>query len=463
MTSRAIVIGGSIAGLLHARILAEFFDDVSVIERDALPEAPDFRNGVPQGRHVHALLAQGQQLMEKLFPGLADDFVEIGAPRLTWGLDTAYMTSGGWLRRYDTGIRVNQITRIALEFLLRKRLQKLYPNVTFVSDCVVEGLASNGSRVTGIHCTPRGGETETKLADLVVDASGRNSKAPEWLKALGYEAPLETQVKSYIGYATRWYECPADPPDWRILFIQANPKRGILRGAAIFEVEGGRWLATLGGVNKDYPPTDEAGFLEYARSLPTPVFYEAIRDAKPLSPIYGYRIEGNRLRHYEKLTRQPDGFIVVGDAVCGFNPLYGQGMTVAAIEAVLLREMLAKTALPLPEGFASVFQQRLAKAIQNAWLLATGEDLRYPGTEGTKPGTADRFVQWYTDRVLEVMPYDETISHAFTEVANLTASPTVLLRPSVALRVLRHQLRGSHHDSSDSLSSVPPRVTSTTT
>jgi len=458
MTTRAIVIGGSMAGLLHARVLAEFFDTVTIIERDTLPEAPEYRHGVPQGRHVHALLAQGQQIMEMLFPGLADDFVEIGAPRLTWGSDTAYMTSGGWLRRYDTGIQVNQLSRIALEFLIRRRLQRLSPNVTFLTNSVVDSLFSAGERVTGVRYTPHGGESAAMEADLVVDASGRNSKAPEWLKALGYDTPPETVVKSYIGYATCWYEMPDNPPDWRVLFVQANPKRQILRGAGIFEIEGGRWLVTLGGINKDYPPTDEADFMEFARSLSTPAVYDAIRNAKPLSSIYGYRVEGNRLRHFEKLARQPEGFIAVGDAVCAFNPLYGQGMTVAAIEALLLRDLLAKLNPTRLDGFARSFHRDAAKAIRNAWLLATGEDLRYPGTEGARPNPVERFVQRYTDRVLEVMPYDETISRAFTEVFNLTASPTVLLRPSIAVRVLRHQLSQKGISALNSPGDVPPRL-----
>ncbi|MCC6616897.1 MAG: FAD-dependent monooxygenase [Anaerolineae bacterium] len=458
MATRAIVIGGSMAGLLTARVLAEFFDTVTIIERDTLPDGPEYRHGVPQGRHVHALLAQGQQIMETLFPGLDEDFVEIGAPRLTWGIDTAYMTSGGWLRRFNTGINVNQMSRVALEFLIRRRLQRHHPNVTFVTNSVVDSLVAEGDRVTGVRYTPHEGQATTMEADLVVDASGRNSKAPEWLKTLGYDVPSETVVKSYIGYATRWYEMPDNPPDWRILFIQADTRRQILRGAALFEVEGGRWLATLGGVNKDYPPTDEEGFLAFARTLRTPVFYDAIKDAKPLSPIYGYRIEGNRLRHFEKLARQPERFIAVGDAVCAFNPLYGQGMTVAAIEALLLRSMLAKANPANLDGFARTFHREVARAIRNAWLLATGEDLRYPGTEGAKPGAADRFVQWYTDRVLEVMPYDETITRAFTQVANLAASPTAMLRPSFALRVLRHQLRQQGISAVNSPGEVPPRL-----
>lgn len=442
--THAIVIGGSMTGLLHARILAAHFDQVTVIERDLLPQSPEVRAGVPQGRHVHALLQRGQQIMEELFPGLAGDLIEIGAPRLTWCQDTLYLTAGGWVKRFDSGIHTNLVSRPALEYAIRRRLTALYANVRLVDQTDVLNLVLEGDTVTGVRVQSRLDKTEQTLtAHLVLDATGRNSKTPDWLADLGYDTPDETKVSSYVGYATRWYEAPASQPDWKLMFIVARPAENNHRGGAIFQVEGNRWVVTLGGMNRDYPPNDEAAFLEFAKTLATPALYEAIKDATPISPIYGYRIEGNRLRHYEKLARRPENFIVTGDAVCGFNPLYGQGMTVAAMEAQLLDRMLAGKTVNVTQlrGFAAQFQQAQAKLLKIPWLLATGEDLRFPGTEGDRPDAATRFIQTYMDEVFKHLD-DEYIARTVIKVTNLTTAPTRLFGPEILARILWRRLRG---------------------
>lgn len=438
--NQAVVIGGSMAGLLHARILAKHFQQVIVIERDALPDAPDFRNGVPQGRHVHALLARGQRLMEAMLPGLHEDLDAIGAPYYTWGKDTAYLTAGGWIPRFDTGIKTHLVSRTALEYLIRRRLMSQCPNITFMPQTDVLELVAAGDTVTGVRVQSRTDKTgQTINAQLVVDASGRNSKVMEWLQALGYEPPQETEIKSYIGYATRWYEAPANLPDWCFMFIVGRPDEDIKRGGAIFQVEDNKWIVTIAGINQDYPPTDEDGFLEYAKSLPTPAFYEAFKDAKPVSPIHGYRITGNRLRHFDRMSRRPENFIVVGDAVCGFNPQYGQGMTIAAMEAEMLDKLLQQGRVQ--PGFAAKFQVELAKTINDAWLLATGEDLRYAGTEGDRPGFIDRLAQKYMDLIFKHTMDDPKIVRTVIEVTSLETNPIALFSPYIFFRLMQKLLR----------------------
>lgn len=436
--THALVIGGSMAGLLAARALSDYFEQVTVLERDRLPDSADFRSGVPQGRHLHALLGEGQRVLESFFPGFTAELDAMGAPRMNWGRDTASLTPGGWVKRIHTPITTNVATRIGLEWLTRRRAAAL-PNVTFVQEVEVEGLLASAGRVTGVALrSRRDGSTRTVEADFVVDASGRKSNAPEWLAALGYDAPEETMVNSFVGYATRWYEADRDF-DWVTLIINARPKENLKRGGGIIRVEGNRWLVTLAGVNKDYPPNDEAGFLEYARSLASPIVYEIIRDAKPLSPIYGFRYEGSRRRHYERLARRPENFIVIGDAACSFNPIYGQGMTVAAQSAEalagLLRQYQERENL---NGLAAQFQRALFSVSERAWLMATGEDLRYPGTEGKRPGMMGRFIQRYLDRLLTLLPHDEVIALAFLEAMNLSKPPAALLHPALMLRVLRY-------------------------
>ncbi len=442
----AIVIGGSMAGLLAARVLTNHFERVTVIERDELPDAPDMRNGVPQGRHIHALLARGQELLEEYFPGLSDELTQAGSPRFTWCKDTCYYTAAGWMKRFDSGIVTNVITRPDLEWRVRRRIQA-NPKVTFMTGYDVRKLVANADNrtVTGVEIEKRGEKNlETLHADLVVDASGRGSKAPEWLTALGYDTPPETQVNAYIGYSTRIYEKPANFNDsWRVLFVVGRPMEGIKRGAGLFDIGNNQWMVTLGGMNKDYPPTDEAEFLEYAKTIASSTVYDAIKNAKPVSPIYGYRITGSRLRHFEKLARQPEHFIALGDAVCAFNPLYGQGMTTAALGAKALDEMLGQWGKQHTDltGFAAGYQKRLAKVVQNAWVIATGEDLRYDGTEGDRPGAAARLVQVYIDAYLRVAQNDEKLTLAFIEVNNLTAPPTSLFAPHLFARVLVRTLQ----------------------
>lgn len=431
---QALVIGGSMAGLLAARALSDHFEQVTVLERDQLPDTPDFRSGVPQGRHLHALLAEGQRVLESFFPGFTNDLIEMGAPTMRWGRDTATLTPGGWLKRIDTPITTNVATRIGLEWLTRRRVAAL-PNVTFVQEVEVDGLVASEGRVTGVTLRDRrDGSTRALEADFVVDASGRKSRAPEWLVALGYDAPQETMVNSFVGYATRWYEADRDF-DWVSMVINARPKEDLKRGGAIMRAEGNRWLVTLAGVNKDYPPNDEAGFLEYARSLASPVMYEIIRNARPISPIYGFRYDGSRRRHYERLARRPENFVVMGDAACSFNPIYGQGMTVAALSAEALATLLKGYQ---GDDLSGQFQRALFSVSERAWLMATGEDLRYPGTEGKRPNAVERFIQRYIDRLLALLPHDDAIALAFMEAMNLSQPPAALLRPAIALRVLRY-------------------------
>ena len=444
ITTQAIVIGASMAGLLAARVLRDHFDQVTIIERDRLPEGPEFRPGVPQARHAHALLAQGQQIMEDLFPGLKDDFVEMGAPEMAWGMDTAMRTAGGWVKRFDSGIQTNVCTRVALEWHVRRRLLQ-YANVRIVQERQVKRLLTDDTRatITGVEIETRQGENPEALhADLIVDASGRNSRTPEWLQTLGYDAPEETIVNAHLGYATRWYEVPPDfEHDWVVMTVGTQPDTGYLRGGGIFEVEGGRWLVILAGTNKDYPPTDDSAFLEFAQTLPSLALYDAIKDAKPISPVYGYRRTENLHHHYERLARFPERFVVIGDAYCGFNPIYGQGMTVAALDALALDGLLKERGTANLNGFGMAAHKRLAQTVRNAWLMATGEDLRYPLTEGQRPGVMDRLTQKYLDLLLRALVDDEAAALAFMQAMNLTRPPSSLFHPAIVWRVLRARLR----------------------
>jgi 2-polyprenyl-6-methoxyphenol hydroxylase-like FAD-dependent oxidoreductase len=445
-TTHAVVIGGSIAGLWAARVLSDHFDRVTVIDRDHFPKTPEFRKGAPQSRHIHTLLGRGQQIMEQLFPGLIDEVVATGALNTEWAFDSKTMISTAeWLPRYHSGYRALSATRHLLEWAIRRRLMQ-NERVSFLEGHAVDGLLTDFDQrtVTGVRVRALGAaretlrDTERLDADLVVDASGRTSHAPEWLQSLGYGAPEESEVNSFLAYSTRWYKRPANfKGDWNWLLIQGTAPM-LPRGGGVYEVENGLWGVTLVGAMRDYPPTDEEGFMAFARTLNSPELYEAIKDAEPVTPIYGYQRTANVWRHYEKFARWPEAFVVMGDAACAFNPVYGQGMTVSAMGAMALGDCIRERGIG-GKGMAQRFQKRLAKTLETPWVMATGEDFRYPTTEGSKPSVMNHFMHWYMDRLFGVMVNNPGVMQVFMGVMHLLEPSSKLLRPDIFLKVLRHR------------------------
>jgi pimeloyl-ACP methyl ester carboxylesterase/2-polyprenyl-6-methoxyphenol hydroxylase-like FAD-dependent oxidoreductase len=427
------VIGGSMAGLVAARVLADHFGEVVIVDRDTFPDDAAFRKGVPQSRHLHVLLARGAQILEDLLPGFRADLAAAGAVPVRWPADVGLLGAAGWATRRTRSQTLISTRREQLEDVVRRHVMST-PSVEVLENRDVTGLltARSGSSVGGVRIRSRADQSERDLeAGLVVDASGRGSQAPAWLEEMGCGATRQTVVDSFLGYASRTYaRDPTIEREWRALFLQPKPPTGT-RGGGLFPIEHDQWHVTVAGVGRDYPPTDEPGFLDFARSLRSTLLYEAIRDARPISTISAYRRTENQLRHFDELPGWPQGFVVLGDAACCFNPVYGQGMTVAATEALVLRGWL-KDGLS-----AHDFQQRLAKAIANPWLLATGEDFRYPTTEGGRPNVATRLMHRYLDRVNATSTTDPVVARAFNNVVQMVAQPTLLFHPEVVVRTLR--------------------------
>jgi 2-polyprenyl-6-methoxyphenol hydroxylase-like FAD-dependent oxidoreductase len=430
----AVVLGASMAGLLAARVLADAYGQVTVIDRDQLSEANTHRRGVPHGRHAHALLARGQQALEELFPGLTAELIAQGVPTGDLLADGRWYVSGHRLRQQHVGLVSLSASRPLLEGYVRSRVRAL-PNLRFLDSCDIVGLAAtpDGRRITGarILCRADDGAREVLGADLVVDATGRGSRTPIWLQALGYAQPDEEQVRVGLGYATRTYRLPPDALDGDLAVLDATTPQHP-RGGALLRLEGDRWMVTLAGMLGDHPPTDPDGFLDFARSLRFPDIYQTIRDAEPLDDPVPFRFPASVRHRYERLERFPDGLLVLGDAVCSFNPIYGQGMSVAALEALTLRRHLQRGIQPQPR---QVFRE-LTRVVDVPWDIAVGADLNVPGVQGRRTLKV-RLVNAYIARLHAAAAHDAHLASAFVRVAGLVAPPQTLLRPSIAVRVLR--------------------------
>ena len=428
----AIVLGGSMAGLLVARVLADAYGHVTVVDRDDLVAGAEQRRGTPQARHIHALLARGQQALEQLFPGLTAELVTRGVP-VGYMLADARLLFGGYrLARTDAGLPLVSVSRPLLEDRVRARVRAL-PQVRFAPPADVAGLRSSADRrrVTGVRLLRRadGSADEALDADLVVDAMGRGSRAPRWLETLGCARLEQEQVRIDVGYATRRYRLPSGALDDDLACVH-GPTPDKPHGGALARLENDIWMLTLFGLLGDHPPRDPDGFAAFARSLRFPDLYDAIADGEPIDDPVTYRFPANVRRRYERMRGLPAGFLVLGDALCSFNPIYGQGMTSAALQALALRDNL-----PIGRDGTRPIVRALARAIDVPWQLATGADLAVPAVEGPRPPRL-RLVNGYVSRLQAAAVHDSSLSRAFLRVTGLVDRPEALLRPGIAVRVL---------------------------
>jgi 2-polyprenyl-6-methoxyphenol hydroxylase-like FAD-dependent oxidoreductase len=437
----AVVIGGGLAGLVTARVLSEHFEQVTLLERDRYPGQPEIRAGVPQGSQIHILLARGREVLGRLFPTLDAALVAGGAPEHD-------VLQGWWVRfaagplvRCTSGCRIRTVSRIRLEHEVR-HLVAAIGNVQVIENAEVTGLLAERGQATGVALRPKrpgdGDVPGTVAGTLVVDASGRGSKAPQWLSALGYPAPTATVVDGRLSYATRPYEGVRLPSDCPGGLLVGSHAPGIPRCGGVIRIEGGRYMALLANIGGEPAPTEAKAYLAFARTLPSEAIYEAIRDATPIGPARGYGRTENQWRHYERLDRRLEGFIPLGDALCTFNPFYGQGMTVAALEAVALGEEVERG----PQALVGRALRRFCTIIKGAWQFATSEDYRWPTTEGGRRGVAERFGTAYVDQVTEVATRDPKVATTLIHVIHMNLPATALFRPHVLAPVLGRVLRG---------------------
>jgi 2-polyprenyl-6-methoxyphenol hydroxylase-like FAD-dependent oxidoreductase len=430
----AVVIGASMGGLVIARALSGSFERVTLVDRDRLPDGPVTRRGVPQGRHVHGLLARGREALEELFPGLSGELVAAGAlegdvqSQLHWYLD------GHLLKPEPSGLVGLAVSRPLLEFTVRLRVARL-PGVTFIDRHDVIGLTASAdrSRITGVRIRDRGSAAaEVALdADLVVDAAGRSPHSAAWLGELGYGPIPEEEAQVRVVYLSRLYRREPHHLDGRVgSAFAAYP--GQLRGGFALAQEGGRLILAISGWDGEEPPADDEGMAEFADALAAPDIAEVIRTAAPLGELVTARYPGSVRRHYEQASDFPPNYLVVADALCSFNPFYGQGMTVAALEGLALTCLLREDPEDLPRRFFWV----AAKLLDNPWNLALTGDMGFPGFQGPKPVAlqqASEYMQHYRAAAAR----DAVLATALVRVINMLDGPQRLAAPDLQARVLR--------------------------
>lgn len=427
----AVVLGAGIGGLLAARVLSEAYSMVTVIERDALAPDSEARKGVPQGRHVHGLLPRGKDIIEELFPGFGQDLRTSGVVECDALREVSFTMAGRTLKRVSTGHKAFQASRPHLEHHLRRRVEKL-SNVSIRDRCDASApvVSADGARITGVRIVDRSdGARETIDADLVVASMGRAGVVPSWLDKLGYDRPAEEGTAIDIVYRSAVIQLPphALPHDKLVTIgVRDLPPRAL----ALFAVEGDRHILTLIGHDGEEPPKDQAGFLDFAAAIAPPDVLAALTDGELLGDIATFRYKANLRRRYERLDRFPEGLLAVGDSLCSFSPVYGQGMTVAAIQMAVLRECLGQG----DKNLAARFYTAVTPEIDNAWLLTVIADGAMPHVSASA-SLPVRAAVAALDPVLIAAERDTAVATTLYRVMGLVDKPSALFSPVIVARI----------------------------
>jgi 2-polyprenyl-6-methoxyphenol hydroxylase-like FAD-dependent oxidoreductase len=432
----AVVVGASMAGLLAAAAAAPHFVRVTLLEREQLPPVGQPRRGVPQGRHVHAFLPGGLRALDQVLPGLSEQMFRAGAIRCASMRQIRQVISGHEVTRDAVGPDNLLASRPFIEGQVRRRVLQL-PNVTLCDGVGVHGLLarSDGRGVAGVRVSTQAGDDPIE-ADLVVVASGRAAHLPSWLEELGVVGPVEDELVIDLMYASRHVALPPGALGDDLLVL-ITPKPELPRGLGLFAQEDGTWLLTAVGWGKAHrPPTTDDEYLDFIGSFAPPDVVTALRAAQPLDDIVTHAFPASRRRRYDRLSDFPEGLLVIGDAISSFNPAYGQGMSVAALEAEALSGCLAKGT----DRLATRYFRAIRGPVGVAWDMAVGADLALPDVAGPRP-LGVRLSNAWVDRLLKAAEHDTHVAERFGAVAELLAPPTVLFAPRVVWRVLRARRR----------------------
>jgi len=444
LIKQAVIIGSGIAGLATAQALAPHCKRIIILERDRDMDAFGPRKGVPQSYHAHGLLRGGELALNLLFPGLSDELIAQGATCIDFSRDVHWFHAGRWKLRHTSGLPGMLQSRPLLEGTIRRRVADL-SNVEFRYGVAVQGLHLDPeyNRVEAVLVKDLTGHRAISsiTADLVVDASGRGSKMPEWLAGVSYPTPDESQLEINLFYSSRVFQAPANyNPNWRIMLVSPQAP-DVTRIGVIFRAEGGQYVVSLGGYTGDMTPTRNEDFVEYAKKLANPAIHEVLTQLIPVTDVKMYRVPRTTRRHYEKLAQMPGGVMVIGDAMCAFDPVFGQGMSVSALEAEALATMLT---VETPQSINTLnhrFHKRAAGIVNVPWMMGSTEDLRFKQTVGPRTPLMP-IMHWYSTQLFELSATDQQVFATFYRVMNLLSGVPALLHPRIVFKVLKHALFG---------------------
>lgn len=433
----AVVIGGGLAGTVAAWALRGYAERIVVVERDRYPAEPDFRAGVPQGRHAHLVLEAGHRALEEMMPGIKQELTDAGASHVATSGELRWLSSAGWMADYPAEMAFLSCTRPVLDKMVLDRV-RADASIEFLEGTEVVGLLGSAHAVTGVKVRERGperGEVRDIPAELVVDAAGRSSSLPGWLAELGCPAVPEERVDAGVAYTSRLFHRPAGAEDLgcKAIYLQTKapdaPRLGVL-----LPVEGNRWIVSLAGMRGAEPEPGEAGFDRQLTLLRDPSLREALRDAEPAGEVRGFVPGPGVRRHYER--RSPEGLVVVGDAACTFNPVYGQGITVSLFNAKALRRAALRHG-GIGHATARDARREVAAVSKNAWAMSCTEDVRFAATTGGPSGAMLKVQHAFLDKVLAAATRNPAVTAAFHEVMSLVSPPTMLFRPALLAAILR--------------------------
>jgi 2-polyprenyl-6-methoxyphenol hydroxylase-like FAD-dependent oxidoreductase len=438
LMGRAVVLGGSVAGLMAARVLSDHAEEVLIVERDDVAGAAGVRPGAPQGSQVHALLPAGQVQLERWFPGFTDEALALGAPPSEGRHARMYLNGVRRTAPFPPSRRPSLITtRPFLEALLRRRTEAL-PNVSTVQGRV-DGLEFDGRRVTAVRYRPAGDADPVVLtADFVVDATGRGSKLNDWLGENGWDRAPMTRMPIRLNYATAMFTADPAVSDTWVVVSHTTPGPGrVARIGGINTVEGGRWIMLVAGYDEDRPTRDPADFTARCRRDFPAAFGDIAERGERLGDVITYHQADSRRRDFHRARNLPAGLVAVGDAVASFNPVYGQGMTSATLHASALSAYL-RGGPALRDVPAHDFFARAKVVVDAAWQVSTFADLELPHVDTARP-RGYRVVKWCSERVSRAALSDPVVSARMDRVTTMMAHPSTLASPGLLLRAVRHR------------------------
>jgi len=435
---RAVVAGGSIAGLLTARVLSEYFDQVVVLDQDNIEDRPVVHKSVPQGHHLHVLLNGGLRAVSSLYPSFTEDLRRVGATRIAGGRDAvrylpdgkAYNPTGSMRTPIDSDLEGYCASRGLLEFVIRRHTTAT-SNIRIEYGAAVRELICRDGRVRGV----RSADERAIEAELVVDATGRGHRARRWLASAGYSPPEQTAIGLDTAYSTANFRRPDSFASEPLIFI-TGPAPHFTRRGYVITIENGTLLVSLIGRFGDFPPTDKEGFLAFAKELHSDLAYRIIKNSEQLTPIAHQRFASSVQRHYERMNPCPEGFLVIGDALCHFNPIYAQGMSAAAKQAIILQEILSEYAKQSLEvtTVASSFFPKAANFNSTPWNLGAGFDFAFPQTRGRRPPGIEERARYFAalDRLASE---DSEVRRLMAEVFHLVQPLSILQQEPLRSRV----------------------------